>query len=144
MNSRLLFTFIIGFTAVVHATDNSDEVFFEEIPDHQPHWNFVPTAPQEVDSDSKSSDDWLRMFDQASKKRLGTRRDLASIRAFVLANLREPDAEILAIRWVSSALVMVRAKRGPYDLTRLLYVIQKRHTKWQLLRRYEFFFTTGV
>ena len=105
---------------------------------------FCCLAAQQTSWEQKSSADWLRIFDQASKNRLGTHRDLACIRAFVLADLRESDAEILAIRWVSPTLVMVRAKFSRYNPTRLFYVIEKRHTKWQLLRRYEFFYTTAV
>jgi hypothetical protein len=32
MNLRLMFTFIVGITAIVHASEKSDDVFYEEVP----------------------------------------------------------------------------------------------------------------
>jgi hypothetical protein len=41
-----------AFFGTIHASDNSDEVFYEEIPEHQSHWKFAPQPPEKVNSDS--------------------------------------------------------------------------------------------
>jgi hypothetical protein len=133
MNPRLLFTFIIGFTAVVHASDNSDEVFFEEIPEHQPHWNFVPRAPQEVDSDSNYMQ-WRYKFLSGSDKRLGSEADTAAIKQLVPATIPR------TIRWVSRSVVVVasdcHSDASPSRRMRCLYVFEKHGSKWKLTHHY--------
>jgi len=133
MNPRLVFTFIIGFSIVVHASDNLDEVFFEEIPEHQPHWNFVPTAPQKVDSDS-NYDRWQYKFLSGSDKRLGSAADLAAIKHLVPATIPP------TIRWVSRSVVVIasgcHSDASPTRRMRCLYVFEKHGSKWKLTHHY--------
>jgi hypothetical protein len=130
MGVRLIFTFIIGFIAGVHASDNSDEVFFEEIPEHQFHWKL---GPQEVDSDSNYSE-WRYKFLSGSDKRLGSATDVAAIKHLVPATMPP------TIRWLSRSIVVVVS--GCYSdasqsgRMRCLYVFEKQHSKWKLTHHY--------
>src|SRR5437762_1324814 len=66
-------------------------------------------------------------FDRASEKRLGSKSDLAAINALVLGDVHMPNPQLVAVRWVSASLTIVRANftDSPYGPTRLLYIIEK-------------------
>ena len=132
MNPALVFAFVFGFTAVVHASDNSDDVFYEEVPEQQPHWKFRPESAAR-DSDSHG-DHWRNKFITASDKRLGSAKDTCAIEALL------PSSTPLTIRWISRSVALVSADcySDPHSNfhLRCLYVLEKRHSKWQVTHHY--------
>ena len=132
MNPALVFALIFGFTAVVYASDNSDDVFYEEVPEHQPHWKFRP-RPAMQDSDSQGGQ-WGYKFIAGSDKPLGTMRDAAAIKAVV------PPTMPVTIRWISCSVVVVAAdcySDAHFSRrVRCLYVLEKHGSKWKVTHHY--------
>jgi hypothetical protein len=132
MNPALVFAFIFGFTAVVHASDKSDDVFYEEVPEHQPHWKFRP-GPAMQDSDSQGGE-WKYKFITGSDERLGTARDTAAIKTLL------PSTMPVTIRWISRSVVVVAAdcySDAHFSRrVRCLYVLEKHGSKWKLTHHY--------
>jgi hypothetical protein len=99
MKARLVITFIIGFSAVVRASDNSIEVTLEDPPEstQRPfHWKFVT---REVNSDSNYAQ-WRYKFLAGSDMRLGTAADTKAIKRLV------PGTISPTIRWISRSIVL--------------------------------------
>jgi hypothetical protein len=115
------------FSGAVHASENSDEVFYEEIPDHQSEWKFAPQPPKEINSDS-NYEEWQQKFLSGSDKRLGSAADMAAIKRLV------PATGSPTIRWISRSVVVVDT--SPSWWTRYLYVFEKHGTKWKLTHHY--------
>jgi len=132
MNPAMVFAFIFGFTVVVHASDNSDDVFYEEVPEHQPHWKFR-RGPAMQDSDSQGGQ-WQYKFITGSDKRLGTAWGAAAIKALL------PSTMPVTIRWISRSAVVVAAdcySDAHFSRrVRCLYVLEKHGSKWKLTHQY--------
>jgi hypothetical protein len=126
---------IIGFTYVVQAKGNSDEVFYEEVPGHQPEWKFtprlVPRPREELKSDS-NCDQWQFKFLSGSDKPLGGAADLAAIQHLV------PAAIPPTIRWISRHIVVVSSACYSDVSPSCLYVFEKRGSKWELTHHCRF------
>jgi hypothetical protein len=130
MTGRLVVTLFIGVIALAHASDNSDDLFYEEVPQHQPHFRWIPGI--------QNSDDqvgyWKYKFDIASDKRLGTTADIKAIKASV------PSTMSVTIRWISrsSAVVAADCSSDPSASAhvRCLYVVQKHGAKWRVTHHY--------
>jgi hypothetical protein len=136
MKPRVLFALLLGFTGVIHASDNSIEVTLEDTPaDEQSQfrafevWRHKPAA-QELSSDGDFAK-WKFKFDcVASDKRLGSAADTAAIEALVPAT-RPPT-----IRWVSRSVLVVAAACHSDDGGRCLYVFKKHGSKWKVTHHY--------
>jgi hypothetical protein len=135
MKRGLVFAFIVGFTSVVRASDNSVEVTLEDTPEHPRSfeaWGRKP-APEEVDSDGDSLH-WRYKFEAGSDKRIGSAADEAAIKALV------PPTISPTIRWVSRSVVVVTSgcylDASPNHVLRCLYVFEKHASKWKLTHHY--------
>src|SRR5437764_204753 len=140
MNPALVLAFIFGLAAVVHASDNSDDIFYEEVPEHQPHWKFRP-GPAMQDSDSQGGQ-WGYKFIAGSDKPLGTARDAAAIKAVV------PFTMPVTIRWISRSVVVVAAdcySDAHFSRRmRCLYVLENPCAKWKVTYLYSHGITANL
>jgi hypothetical protein len=133
-----VFALVIGFTAVVHAGDNSIEVTLEDTPADQSqlrsfeNWRHKP-APQESNSDANYWQ-WRYKFEAGSANQLGSAADTAAIKAMV------PPTIPPTIRWVSRSIVVVASAccsdASSNRPARCLYVFEKRGSKWRLTHHY--------
>lgn len=138
MKAGLVITLIIGFSAVVQASDNSIEVTLEDSPESTQrtfHWKFVT---REVNSDSNYAQ-WRYKSLAGSDMRLSTRRDTRAIKQLV------PGTVSPTIRWISrSIVVVVSACRFETNAStrvsslpvRCLYVFEKAGSIWKLTHHY--------
>jgi hypothetical protein len=141
MKLALSFAWIVGFTAVVQATDNSVEVTLEDtLGDQQAQGKVLvldvylhKPPPQKTDSDADYGY-WRNKFEGGSDKPLGTPKDTAAIRGLIPATISP------TIRWVSRSIVVVSADcrpPPPYVLGgRCLYLFEKHGSKWSLTHYY--------
>jgi len=132
MNRALVFVFSLGFTAVVQASDSSDDIFYDEVPEHQPHFEYR-RAPTMEDSDAEGGQ-WQYKFKAGSDKRLGTARDVAAVKALL------PSTMPVTIRWISRSVVVVAAdcySDAHFSRrVRCLYVLEKHGSKWKVTHHY--------
>jgi hypothetical protein len=132
MNPAPVFAFVFGLTAIVHASDNSDEIFYEEVPEHQPHFEYR-RGPTIKDSDADGGQ-WYYKFKTGSDKRLGPARDVAAVKALL------PSTMPVTIRWISRSVVVVAAdcySDAHFSRrVRCLYVLEKHGSKWKVTHHY--------
>lgn len=79
-----------------------------------------------------------KRWHSASKKSLGTKADIASIREVVVRHMKMPKAEVHEIGWLSSSLVMVSASwyEGSLAAAGYTYVLRKEKDGWIVLAYY--------
>lgn len=132
MNPARVFVFVLGLPAVVHASDNPDDTFYEELPQHQPHFDYR-RGPTMEDSDAEGGQ-WQYKFKTGSDKRLGTARDVAAIKTLL------PSTMPVTIRWISRSVVAVAADcdSDAHFSRRVccLYVLEKYGSNWKVTHRY--------
>jgi hypothetical protein len=77
-------------------------------------------------------------WESVSKTPLGTKADIASIRASVLKEMNMPKAKVGRIGWLSPTVVMVSFGwyEGPLGAAGYTYVVQKRKDGWFVLTYY--------
>jgi hypothetical protein len=132
MNPARLFAFVFGLTVVAHASNDSDDVFYEEVPEHQPRFEYR-RAPTIEDSDAEGGQ-WQFKFKTGSDKRLGTARDAVAIKVLL------PSTMPVTIRWISRSVVAAAA--DCYSdarfgrRVRCLYVLEKHGSKWKITHHY--------
>jgi hypothetical protein len=111
------------------------EDLFEKSPDYWPEHRAggSPVIKDKV-GDLLLSKRWQ----SASKKPLGTKADIASIRAAVIRHMKMPKTKVNEIGWLSSSLVMVSSSwyEGPLAAAGYTYVLQKGKDGWIVLAYY--------
>ena len=139
MTTRLALTLIIGFGAVLKASDNSIEVTLEDTPEHQEssqtdknRWKFRPQTATKFDWNDFMH--WRNKFWSGSEKQLGSAADRNAIKALV------PLTMPPIIRWISRSVVVVSADcysdRLSSGRVRCLYVLEKHRSSWKVAHHF--------
>src|SRR5262245_60309552 len=90
--------------------------------------------PKGADAHKVLSERWTK----ASKKPLGTDADTGAIKKGIIAHIREKNADVREVRWLSPTLAMASAGwySGPLASASYYYVVQKSKDKWEIVTYY--------
>ena len=88
-------------------------------------------------------EDWkilIERWNKGSKEPLGTNADTAAIKKTIFAHvkMKNPNAKVREVRWLSPTLVMAKASWSYGDMAsaRYFYVVQKTKDKWEIVTYY--------
>src|SRR5262245_60748533 len=93
------------------------------------------------DKDKMKAEDQKTLSDrysQASKKALGSDADIEQIRKLIVAHMKQPEATVNEIRWLSPILVMAETSwhRAPKAGAKYFYVAEKKKDTWEIKTYY--------
>jgi hypothetical protein len=106
------------------AAEQAAEKLFRESPD------FWPERTNDV-AEILFSKRW----DHGSERALGSKEDIDSIRAVIIAHMKQPKNQVHKIRWISATLVMAKSSwyAGPLASAGYTYVLRKSEEGWRVL-----------